>query len=81
MLIDGIAGGNSHGVTTVCSIMARMFGHDFESRIRDLCAKIIAAPEADLEPVLSELQTALHEHTVHLRRMAARNLVKKTDEK
>jgi hypothetical protein len=57
-----------------------MPGRDFESRIRDLCAKIIAAPEADLASLLSELRGALHEHTVHLRRMAAGNLVKKTDE-
>jgi len=50
---------------------------DFESHIRDLCARIIAAPENELEPLLSELKGALHEHTTRLRKIAAENLVKK----
>jgi hypothetical protein len=54
-----------------------MAARDFESHIRDLCSRIIAAPENQLEPLLSELQGALHEHTTQLRRMAAENLVKK----
>lgn len=45
-----------------------------EDHIRDLCAQIIAAPESELEPVLSELKSALHEHSIKLRKLAAEKL-------
>lgn len=44
---------------------------DLESRIRDLCAKVITVPEPELAPLLSELKSALHEHSARLRKMAA----------
>jgi len=47
-----------------------------EDHIRDLCAKVIAAPETELEPALSELKSALREHTIRLRQMAAAALIK-----
>lgn len=47
-----------------------------EDHIRDLCAKAIAAPETELEPALSELKSALREHTARLRQMVAENLAK-----
>lgn len=45
-----------------------------EDRIRDLCAKVVAAPESELQPVLTELQLALRDHTTRLRQMVAENL-------
>ena len=47
-----------------------------EDRIRELCIRALTADDAHLEPVLSELKSALQEHTARLRRLAARNLVK-----
>lgn len=42
-----------------------------EDRIRDLCAKAVAAGSGELNPILSELKSALHEQTQRLRTMAA----------
>lgn len=50
------------------------FGGPLEERIRDLCAKVVAAPDRELEPIILELQAALREHALRLRRMAAENL-------
>ena len=47
-----------------------------EDRIRQLCAKAVAAPESDLEPVITELKLALHEHTERLRKLAALKLAR-----
>jgi hypothetical protein len=47
-----------------------------EDRIRQLCAKAVAAPESDLEPVITELKVALHEHTERLRKLAALKLAR-----
>jgi hypothetical protein len=48
---------------------------DLDDRIRELCAKIAAAREADVEPVLRpglfELKFALRQHAEQLRRLAA----------
>jgi hypothetical protein len=40
-----------------------------DDRIRKLCAKVVKTREAELDPVISELKSALHEHTVRLRKM------------
>lgn len=53
-----------------CNVHSRRL----EDHIKDLCAKIIAAPESELEPVLSELKSALHDHSIKLRRLAAEKL-------
>ena len=45
-----------------------------EDRIRELCALAVTAEEPELEIVLSELQSALREHTERLRRLAAAKL-------
>jgi hypothetical protein len=45
-----------------------------EDRIRQLCADAVAAPASDLEPVITELKAALHEHTERLRKLAASKL-------
>ena len=45
-----------------------------EDRIRELCASAVAAEEPELETILSELQSALREHTGRLRRLAAAKL-------
>jgi hypothetical protein len=44
---------------------------DLADRIRQLCAKVVAAPEAELEPVIVELQSALQEHLQELRLLVA----------
>ena len=45
-----------------------------EDRIRELCAMAVRAEEPELEIVLSELRSALREHTERLRRLAAAKL-------
>ena len=45
-----------------------------EDRIRELCAKAVAAKDGDLDPTLAELREALHEHNVRLRKLAAAKL-------
>ena len=42
-----------------------------EDRIRELCAKTVVARDHEFEPVIAELKSALHEHTEHLRKLAA----------
>jgi hypothetical protein len=42
-----------------------------DDRIRDLCANVVAADEPELEPKISELKSALREHTARLRKMVA----------
>jgi hypothetical protein len=43
-----------------------------DDRIRELCAKVVAAQETDLEPSISELKAALREHAARLRKLVAR---------
>ena len=45
-----------------------------EDRIRELCASAVTAEEPELETILSELQSALREHTARLRKLAAAKL-------
>jgi hypothetical protein len=45
-----------------------------EDRIRELCAMAVKAEGPELELILSELQSALREHTERLRRLAAAKL-------
>jgi hypothetical protein len=54
----------------ICRVPSRRL----EDHIKDLCVKISAARETELEPALSELKSALHEHAVKLRRLAAEKL-------
>jgi hypothetical protein len=62
------------GCPASCSICLVPF-FDLDDRIRELCAKIAAAREAEVEPVLRpvffELKFALHQHAEQLRRLAA----------
>ena len=51
-----------------------LFGGPLEDRIRDLCAKVVAAPDSELEPIILELQAALRGHALRLRQMVAENL-------
>jgi len=52
-----------------------LFFDDLDDRIRELCAKIAAAREAEAEPALKpvcfELKFALRQHAEQLRRLAA----------
>jgi len=45
-----------------------------DDRIRELCAKVVAATEEEVEPAISELQAALREHTSRLRKLAVTKL-------
>ena len=45
-----------------------------EDRIRELCARVLSASGAELEPLISELQAALREHNSRLRKLAADKL-------
>jgi hypothetical protein len=42
-----------------------------EDHIRELCARAVAAPGDELEPILSNLKACLHEHAERLRQLAA----------
>jgi len=44
---------------------------DLANRIRQLCAKAIAASDTELESITIELRSALQEHLQELRHMAA----------
>jgi hypothetical protein len=46
-----------------------------EDRIRELCAKTLIARGPELQPVLADLKSALHEHTERLRQSAVLKLV------
>jgi len=46
-----------------------------EESIRELCARVVAADEADLQPALAALHAALKAHVENLRGMAAAALV------
>ena len=45
-----------------------------EDRIRELCARAVSATGTELEPLISELQSALREHNSRLRTLAAAKL-------
>jgi len=53
---------------------------DLDRRIRELCAKAVAADESELTAVLSQLRSALQEHILLMRGMAAVAL-KRAEEK
>jgi len=40
--------------------------HRVEDRIRQLCAKVLAASESELHPAIADLQQALREHALYL---------------
>ena len=82
--------GSLMGASTVCTvsnsspiavrtIMGRIFMlRRLEDRIRELCAQTIVARGAnELEPIFSELKSALHEHTERLRKNAVLKLVRR----
>jgi hypothetical protein len=55
--------------------MGRVFRR-LEDRIRELCGKVVAAQNSDaFGPALSELKSALSEHSERLRKMAVTKLV------
>jgi hypothetical protein len=58
-------------VETALSIFGQMPNRRLEDSIRELCAAVIAAKDRELEPALSDLKLALHEHTERLRKLAA----------
>ena len=42
-----------------------------EYRIRELCARAIAAPESEWEPILSEVRSLIHHHVSRAKELAA----------
>lgn len=42
-----------------------------EDRIRELCGKVVAVPEAEFNQTMRELRKALHEHVDRPRQLAA----------
>jgi hypothetical protein len=50
-----------------------------EDKIRQLCARAIAAGDDDLKDAISELQAALREHTQNLRKTLIEQLVDRKD--
>lgn len=53
-----------------------MLARRLEDHIRNLCAKVIAAREDEIEPAISELKSALREHNERLRKLAAAKLTR-----
>ncbi len=52
-----------------------------EDRIRELCGKLVASRNTDqFDPTLSELKSALQQHTERLRKMAVTKLVTLEDD-
>lgn len=49
-----------------------------DDRIRELCSKVVDTRDGELEPLLTKLKTALREHTVQMRKLAAESLIGKT---
>ena len=52
-----------------------------EDRIRDLCTRVIAATDAELESAVQELQTALHENIDRLRELVLESHLKSLADK
>jgi Cdc6-like AAA superfamily ATPase len=48
--------------------------HSLDDRIRELCAKVVAATDGDFREAMSELRSALHEHTQQLRKKVVQQL-------
>ena len=47
----------------------------FEDRICELCERVVAATDDELEPAISELRVAMQEHIARLRQLVAETLV------
>ncbi len=45
-----------------------------DEHIRDLCAKVVNARDIELEAAIAQLNSALREHSIRLRKMAAEKL-------
>jgi hypothetical protein len=49
-----------------------------DDQIRELCARAVSDPHEDTEAILKELQDAIREKIMRLRRIAANKLVEKS---
>jgi hypothetical protein len=58
------------------STLDQQVSRRLEDHIKDLCAKVIASRETELDPAISELKSALREHTIRMRKMVAENFAK-----
>lgn len=50
-----------------------------EEKIRELCARAISANESDWEPILSELNSLIHNHVIQARTRVADILLRRAD--
>jgi hypothetical protein len=57
-------------------VRVRLVRRRLEDRIRELCAQAITASNRDLEAVLEDLKSALHERAERLRQAEVLNLAK-----
>jgi hypothetical protein len=48
-----------------------------DKRIRDLCAKAVAADTVNFAEVLEELRSALHEHAEEMRKLARKEIARR----
>ena len=54
----------------------RVRSRRLEDRIRDLCAKVAAAPQAELQTAITNLRAALREHALRIENKATKDLLK-----
>jgi len=45
-----------------------------DAYIRELCAKVVDAKDAELDDAINQLNQALHEHSLQLRKLAVEKL-------
>ena len=65
-----------YGIERRAVAVCRVPSRRLEDHIKDLCGRVIASGETELGPAISELKSALREHTIRLRKMVADNLAK-----
>ena len=65
-----------YGIAAAAEVRYFVFSRRLEDRIRDLCSQVVSAKETELEPLISDLQAALHEHNARLRKLAAAKLAR-----
>lgn len=75
-LIETAYGNQGMAVHWNCAIASNMQSRRLEDRIRSLCAKVVSVGDKELAPAISDLQSALREHTDRIRKLAAGKLTK-----
>lgn len=63
-----------YGTLYEADLSWRVPSRRLDDRIRELCYQVISAGEGELEPLIEDLKSALHEHNSRLRKLAASKL-------